>query len=73
MLILGDVGLQIRLSKGFSSVRNIILIGEKINSHRWEMEFPSVGQDIPIGGNSCLNYIKKQKHSVLFCNVPDCS
>ena len=43
MLILGDVGLQIRLSK--------CTIGKaEIVNMKW---------------NSCLNYIKKQKHSVL--------
>ena len=38
------------LQENFSSVRNIILIGEKLNSHWWENEFPSMGNRIPIGG-----------------------
>ena len=38
------------LQENFSSVRNIILIGEKLNSHQWENEFPSMGNRIPIGG-----------------------
>ena len=48
MLILGDVGLQIRLSKG--TIGKAEAVNMKWNSHRWDKKFPSVGQGIPIGG-----------------------